>query len=217
MSGFWNYINRDWYPRIGKRIVDVTVSATAMLVLLPLYPLIAAAIRLTMGRPILFRQRRPGLHARSFTILKFRTMSDIRDSSGALLSDQKRLTWLGTLLRATSLDELPEFWNVLRGEMSLVGPRPQLEDYLPLLTARQMRRHDVLPGVTGLAQARGRNNTTWRRRFALDVFYVDHRSLALDLIIVAETIRAMLRGDGGATPIERLDVAAERAMQRGSF
>jgi lipopolysaccharide/colanic/teichoic acid biosynthesis glycosyltransferase len=217
MIGFWNYINRDWYPRTGKRLVDLAVSIVGMVVFLPFYAAITAAIWLTMGRPILFRQRRPGLNERIFTILKFRTMSQDRDGSGALLADRMRITWLGKLLRATSLDELPEFWNVFRGEMSLVGPRPQLEDYLPLLTARQKRRHEVAPGVTGLAQARGRNNTTWRRRFALDVFYVEHQSLALDLMIVAETVRAMLRGDGGATPIERLDATVNRAMQRGSF
>ena len=188
-----------------------------MSALLPFYLVIAAAIWLTMGPPILFRQSRPGLNGRLFTILKFRTMSQDRDGSGNLLADRARLTWLGKLLRATSLDELPEFWNVIRGEMSLVGPRPQYKEYVALLTARQRRRHEVLPGVTGLAQARGRNNTTWRRRFTLDVFYVDHQSLALDLQIVGETVRAMFRGDGGPAAIERLDAAAERAMQRGSF
>jgi lipopolysaccharide/colanic/teichoic acid biosynthesis glycosyltransferase/glycosyltransferase involved in cell wall biosynthesis len=206
-----------WYGRWGKRTFDVIISLLLLTIFMPLTFLIAVAVRLTMGTPVLFRQPRPGRGERTFTMLKFRTMSDDRDSTGELKADALRVTRLGKFLRATSLDEMPELWNVLRGEMSLVGPRPLLEEYLPLYTERQRRRHTVRPGITGLAQVRGRNVTTWHRRFGLDTHYVDHISLQLDLHIAAATIRTVLCGDGGITAVEKLDFLAEEAVRRGSF
>jgi lipopolysaccharide/colanic/teichoic acid biosynthesis glycosyltransferase len=213
----WSYINRDWYRLFGKRLIDLTLSSLLMIVLLPIYALVAAAIWVSLGRPVFFRHRRPGLNERMFTMLKFRTMSSTCDASGMLLPDHMRLTRLGQVLRATSLDEIPELWNVFRGDMSLVGPRPLLEEYLPFYTARQRRRHAVRPGITGLAQVRGRNLTTWRRRLALDAFYVDHQSLALDLKICAATFTTVIRSDGGAASVQRLDDLAENARLKGSF
>jgi lipopolysaccharide/colanic/teichoic acid biosynthesis glycosyltransferase len=173
-----------------KRAFDVAVSAVALLVSsLPMAAL-AVAIRLTMGSPVLFRQVRPGLGGEPFTILKFRTMRDGDEP------DAERITRLGRFLRETSLDELPELLNVLRGDMSLVGPRPLLVAYLDRYTPEQARRHEVRPGLTGLAQVSGRNATTWEQRFALDVEYVDTRSLALDLRIIGRTVRAVLAREG---------------------
>ena len=157
---------------------------------------LALAVRLAIGAPILFKQQRPGLRGLPFTIYKFRTMSDTRDAAGGLLPDADRLGWFGKFLRSTSLDELPELLNVLRGEMSIVGPRPLLMEYLPRYSAEQMRRHDVLPGITGLAQINGRNAASWPRKFELDVWYVDHRSMWLDLKIIAMTVWKVLRCDG---------------------
>jgi lipopolysaccharide/colanic/teichoic acid biosynthesis glycosyltransferase/glycosyltransferase involved in cell wall biosynthesis len=206
-----------WYRRWGKRTVDVAISALLLVLFMPLTFLIAVAIRLTMGAPILFRQPRPGRNERIFTMLKFRTMSDDRNPSGELNADAVRVTRLGKFLRATSLDEVPELWNVLRGDMSLVGPRPLLEEYLPLYSKRQQRRHTVRPGITGLAQVRGRNLTTWHRRFGLDTHYVDHISPRLDLHVATATIRAVFCGDGGIEAVEKLDFLAEEAAKRGSF
>lgn len=172
------------------------VAGMALVLLcLPLL-LLATLVRLRLGRPVLFRQVRPGLHGRPFMMVKFRTMTDARGPDGALLSDAQRLTPFGRFLRSTSLDELPELWNVLRGEMSLVGPRPLLMEYLPLYTPEQARRHDVRPGITGWAQVNGRNAVTWDERFRLDVWYVDHRSLWLDLRILWLTLRKVLARDG---------------------
>jgi lipopolysaccharide/colanic/teichoic acid biosynthesis glycosyltransferase len=168
----------------------------AVVLLLPLLGGIALAIRLTMGRPVLFRQRRPGLHGRPFELLKFRTMLDLRDGRGRALSDVQRLTRLGRLLRNSSLDELPELFNLLRGEMSLVGPRPLLMEYLDRYSPEQARRHDVPPGVTGWAQVNGRNAISWEEKFQLDLWYVDHWSLWLDLRILWLTIGRVLRRDG---------------------
>jgi lipopolysaccharide/colanic/teichoic acid biosynthesis glycosyltransferase len=173
-----------------KRIVDVVGAAAGLLVACIPMALIAVALRATMGSPVLFRQVRPGRHGAPFTILKFRTM---RGGAG---TDAERLTSLGRWLRATSLDELPELWNVLRGDMSLVGPRPLLVEYLPLYSPRQARRHEVRPGLTGLAQVAGRNLVDWDERFELDVQYVETRSLALDLQIIGRTVRAVLRREG---------------------
>jgi lipopolysaccharide/colanic/teichoic acid biosynthesis glycosyltransferase len=173
-----------------KRAVDVLGAAAGLIVAgLPM-AVIAVAVRVTTGRPILFRQVRPGRGGVPFTILKFRTM---RSGEG---TDAERLTRLGRWLRATSLDELPELWNVLRGDMSLVGPRPLLVEYLPLYSPRQARRHDVRPGLTGLAQVAGRNLVDWEERFELDVEYVETRSLALDLRIIGQTVAAVLRREG---------------------
>jgi lipopolysaccharide/colanic/teichoic acid biosynthesis glycosyltransferase len=157
---------------------------------------LALVVRLAIGAPIIFKQQRPGLHGRPFMICKFRTMSDARDAAGGLLPYAERLGRLGRFLRSTSLDELPELINVLRGEMSLVGPRPLLMEYLPRYSAEQMRRHNVLPGITGLAQINGRNTASWPRKFELDVWYVDHHSISLDLKIIAATVWKVVKRDG---------------------
>jgi sugar transferase EpsL len=187
---------------IVKRVVDVVVAGALVVILAPVFLAIAVAVRLLLGSPALFRQQRPGLHGRPFAMLKFRTMTDARDTDGRLLDDDQRLTRFGRFLRASSLDELPELWCVLVGEMSLVGPRPLLVDYLPLYTAEQARRHEVRPGITGWAQVNGRNAIGWEERFAMDVWYVDNRSLALDLRIIAMTVRALVRRDGISAPGE---------------
>ncbi len=179
-----------------KRVVDLVGAALALIVLAPLMLLIAAIIRLSLGAPVLFRQIRAGRNGAPFELLKFRTMTDERDEAGQPLSDQRRLTRLGRLLRSTSLDELPELVNVLRGDMSLVGPRPLLLDYLPHYTAEQARRHAVRPGLTGWAAIHGRNGTSWPKRLQLDVWYVDHWSLALDLKILLLTVVKVVRREG---------------------
>jgi sugar transferase EpsL len=179
-----------------KRALDLVVAALALLALSPLIAIVAILVRLGIGAPVLFRQPRPGLHGRVFTLLKFRTMRDARGPDGTRLPDAERLTALGRALRAASLDELPSLWNVLRGEMSLVGPRPLLVEYLPLYTPEQARRHEVRPGVTGWAQVNGRNAISWEEKFRLDVWYVDHRSLLLDLRILALTVGRVLGRQG---------------------
>ncbi|MEM9098468.1 MAG: sugar transferase [Pseudomonadota bacterium] len=173
-----------------KRLIDLIVSLTALIALAPLLVGIAGAIRIKMGAPVFFRQTRPGLREAPFELLKFRTMAE---GDGA---DADRLTPLGRFLRATSLDELPELINIAKGEMSLVGPRPLLMEYLPLYSPEQARRHDVLPGLTGWAQVNGRNALTWQERFAHDVWYVDNRSLLLDLRILVMTVMVVLKRDG---------------------
>jgi sugar transferase EpsL len=183
-----------------KRLLDVVVAGALLLLLSPVLALIAALVAVSVGRPVLFRQQRPGLAGNSFTILKFRTMVEAIDASGRRLPDERRITRLGGFLRRTSLDELPELINVLRGDMSLVGPRPLLTDYLPLYSQEQMRRHDVRPGITGWSQVNGRNALTWDDKFALDVWYVDHRSLRLDLRILRMTIGTIVKGEGIAHP-----------------
>jgi lipopolysaccharide/colanic/teichoic acid biosynthesis glycosyltransferase len=179
-----------------KRLFDFVAALLALLVLV--LPLLALAwlIRRKLGSPVLFCQVRPGLQGRPFTMVKFRTMTDERGPDGALLPDAQRLTPFGRFLRASSLDELPELWNVLKGEMSLVGPRPLLMEYLPLYTPEQARRHEVRPGITGWAQVNGRNAISWADKFALDVWYVDHRSLWLDVRILWRTVRMVLVRDG---------------------
>jgi carbamoyl-phosphate synthase large subunit len=181
---------------VAKRLFDVVAAAAALLVLAPLLAALALVVRLAIGAPIIFKQQRPGLRGRPFMIYKFRTMSDARDAMGRFLPDAERLGWFGRFLRSTSLDELPELINVLRGEMSIVGPRPLMMEYLPRYSAEQMRRHDVLPGITGLAQINGRNAASWPRKFELDVWYVDHRSMWLDLKIIATTTWKVLKRDG---------------------
>jgi len=179
-----------------KRLMDISISSLALIILAPLMAIIAVAVRVTMGLPVLFRQRRPGLHGRPFTLVKFRTMAVRRSAEGQILPDGERLTWLGRFLRSTSLDELPQLINVLRGEMSLVGPRPLLIQYLARYNDEQMRRHEVKPGVTGWAQVNGRNALSWEEKFKLDVWYVDHRSLMLDLKILGMTMRKIARREG---------------------
>jgi sugar transferase EpsL len=179
-----------------KRGVDIVVAALALVAALPVMVALGVVIRVRDGAPVLFRQRRPGLKGRVFTLLKFRTMSEARDTEGRLLRDGERLTALGKVLRELSLDELPQLWNVLRGEMSLVGPRPLLMEYLERYSAEEMRRHEVMAGITGWAQVNGRNATSWQERLALDVWYVENWSLALDARILARTVWAVLVGEG---------------------
>lgn len=179
-----------------KRSFDLLLAALGLAFLWPVMLATALCIGCTMGRPVIFSQQRPGMHAKPFTMYKFRSMRDATDAEGRPLPDGARLTRLGTLLRATSLDELPELWNVLRGDMSLVGPRPLLMAYLPRYSATQARRHEVRPGITGWAQVNGRNALTWDEKFALDVWYVDNRSLWLDLKILCRTIAAVLTRRG---------------------
>jgi lipopolysaccharide/colanic/teichoic acid biosynthesis glycosyltransferase len=183
-----------------KRLIDVVGALAGMLVLSPILAAIAAAVRVRMGSPVLFRQQRPGRHGKPFTILKFRTMSDARDASGQLLPDAERLSTFGRVLRSTSLDELPELLNVLKGDMSLVGPRPLLTHYLERYSPEQLRRHEVKPGITGWAQVNGRNALTWEHKLALDVWYVDHQSLWLDLRIMGLTILKILAREGISQP-----------------
>jgi len=184
------------YRRLLKRPLDAVVAALLLLALGPLLLAIALAVRVALGQPILFRQRRPGLRGVPFAILKFRTMRDALAARGTPLPDAERLTRLGRVLRATSFDELPELVNVLRGEMSLVGPRPLLIEYLPRYSPEQRRRHDVRPGITGWAQVHGRNAVPWDERFRLDVWYVDHLGFALDLKILLRTVGLVLRRQG---------------------
>jgi lipopolysaccharide/colanic/teichoic acid biosynthesis glycosyltransferase len=183
-----------------KRVFDVLIGIAALVALSPALAAIAIVIRGLLGTPILFRQHRPGLRGQLFTCLKFRTMTEARDAQGQLLPDAQRLTALGSFLRSTSLDELPELINVIRGEMSLVGPRPLLPQYLNRYTAEQMRRHEVKPGITGWAQIHGRNALDWNEKLALDLWYVDHQSLWLDLRILAKTLGRVLRREGIAQP-----------------
>jgi lipopolysaccharide/colanic/teichoic acid biosynthesis glycosyltransferase len=177
----------------SKRALDLVASAAALSLLWPLLGLAALGIWASMGRPILFRARRPGLRAQPFTLLKFRTMRDLFDSAGKPLPDKLRITPLGRFLRRSSLDELPQLLNVLKGDMSLVGPRPLRLDYVPLYTPEQARRHLVKPGITGVAQINGRNALSWDEKFALDVWYVDHGSLVLDFRILLQTVVYVLR------------------------
>lgn len=179
-----------------KRSFDILVSAALLLILSPVMLAVAVGVRLDVGSPILFRQRRPGLHGEPFEIVKFRSMRNSRTADGCELPDAERLTRFGEWLRETSLDELPELWNVLRGDMSLVGPRPLLMHYLPLYSAEQMRRHDVRPGLTGWAQVNGRNALTWEEKFRHDVWYVDHHSLLVDLRILFLTATSVLSRHG---------------------
>jgi lipopolysaccharide/colanic/teichoic acid biosynthesis glycosyltransferase len=198
-----------------KRIFDLCASITALLLLSPVFLIVAFLVRLFFGSPVLFRQARPGLNGKSFTLFKFRTMSDARGPDGELLPDAQRLTPFGRFLRSTSLDELPELFNVIRGEMSLVGPRPLLPQYLDRYTPEQMRRHLAKPGITGWAQVNGRNSLDWEKKFALDLWYVAHQSFALDFRILMKTIfQVLLRNgiaqEGYATMPEFLGVLVDR-------
>lgn len=179
-----------------KRVVDVVCSGLGLLVLSPVLLVLAILIALRLGRPVLFTQTRPGLHGKPFRMLKFRSMTSICDANGNLLPDEQRLTPFGQHLRATSLDELPGLWAVFKGDMSLVGPRPLLIEYLPLYTPEQARRHDVRPGITGWAQVNGRNAISWEEKFALDVWYVDNQSLWLDIKILLLTVKKVFVREG---------------------
>lgn len=185
---------------IAKRVLDFIVAWALLIATWPLMLAAAVSIRAVLGSPVLFRQVRPGLKGQLFEILKFRSMKDAFDENGRPLPDERRMTWIGSLLRRLSIDELPQLLNVLKGEMSLVGPRPLLVEYLPLYSAEQMRRHDVPPGITGWAQVNGRNAVSWEERFRMDVWYVDHWSLLLDLKILAATFGRVLSRSGVSQP-----------------
>lgn len=179
-----------------KRAFDIAVAGLLLILLSPALAILALLVRWRLGSPVLFRQVRPGKGAKPFEMLKFRTMTDARDDKGRLLPDAERLTPFGRFLRSTSLDELPELWNVLKGNMSLVGPRPLLMEYLPLYSSEQARRHQVRPGITGWAQVNGRNAISWEEKFALDVWYVDNRTFWLDLRIIGLTMSGVLKRSG---------------------
>ena len=187
-----------FYTRAGKRFFDLAIATPVAIVLLPVMLIVAMFVRIFLGPGVVFSQVRPGRHGRFFTLRKLRTMNNARDASGALLPDGARLTRFGTFLRSTSLDEVPQLWHVITGDMSLVGPRPLLVEYLPLYDAEQARRHNVRPGITGWAQVNGRNLLNWNDRFALDVWYVDHMSFRLDLKIIWMTLVNVVRRDGVA-------------------
>lgn len=188
-------MNTKTTPRI-KRLFDLTVSVLGLILLFPLFLVLAVLVRLNLGSPVFFSQERPGKGEKIFRLYKFRSMKNAMDKAGVLLPDEKRLTRFGRLLRASSLDELPELFNILRGEMSLVGPRPLLTEYLPLYNAEQHRRHEVLPGITGWAQVNGRNAISWEKKFSLDVWYVDHWSPFLDVKILWMTAVKVFRHEG---------------------
>ena len=179
-----------------KRLFDIAASFGGLILLSPVIAIVAWQIRRKLGSPVLFRQTRPGKEGKPFEMIKFRTMRDATDANGNLLPDQDRMTPFGSFLRSSSLDELPELWNVLKGDMSLVGPRPLLMEYLPLYSKEQYRRHEVRPGVTGWAQVNGRNAISWEEKFKLDVWYVDNRSLWLDIKIIFLTVKKVLIRDG---------------------
>lgn len=179
-----------------KRAFDIAASASALILLSPVLAITAHKVKKNLGSPVLFRQTRPGLNGKPFEMIKFRTMRDSTDNNGNPLPDSERLTDFGKKLRATSLDELPELWNVLKGDMSLVGPRPLLMEYLPLYNAEQAKRHNVRPGVTGYAQVNGRNSLTWEEKFKLDTWYVEHHSFLLDMKILLQTVKKVIVKDG---------------------
>jgi lipopolysaccharide/colanic/teichoic acid biosynthesis glycosyltransferase len=179
-----------------KRLVDITGALSGLILLAPVIFIIGILIRLSMGSPVIFSQVRPGLYGKPFKMYKFRTMTDARDERGYLLPDEQRLTALGNFLRSTSLDELPELWNVFKGEMSLVGPRPLLMEYLDLYTTEQARRHEIKPGITGWAQINGRNSLSWEEKFKMDVWYVDNWNILLDIKIIFMTLLKVVKRDG---------------------
>lgn len=178
-----------------KRILDVAIASTALVLLSPVYALVAYKVKKNLGSPVLFRQTRPGLHGQPFEMIKFRSMKDAMDAAGHPLPDSERLTPFGKMLRATSLDEMPELWNVIKGDMSIVGPRPLLMEYLPLYNSEQAKRHEVRPGITGYAQVNGRNAISWEKKFELDTWYVNNQSFWLDFKIMLKTVKKVLAKD----------------------
>ena len=195
-------VNKDFYCQRGKRLLDLALTLPAVLVLAPIMVAVALFVRYKLGSPILFRQQRAGLHGQTFTLFKFRSMTEARDIEGHLLPDADRLPPFGRFLRRTSLDELPQLFNVLKGNMSLVWPRPLLVQYLARYTPEQRRRHKVRPGITGWAQVNGRNALSWEQKFALDVWYVDHQSLWMDVKILVLTVWGILKPHGISQPGE---------------
>jgi len=208
--------------RRTKRLIDVVAALAGLVLLSPLLTVVALTIRLRMGRPIFFRQFRPGYQARPFVLVKFRTMREEVDQDGVPVPDDQRVPKLGAFLRRTSIDELPQFWNILKGDMSFVGPRPLSMEYLPRYSTEQARRHNVMPGLTGWAQVNGRHMLSWEERFALDTWYVDNWSLRLDMRILRATVRKVFSGAGEAPPATADFGSAEsdnvqaRSMQSGS-
>ena len=188
------------YRRLGKRLFDVVAATLLLAGVAPILAGAALAVRCALGRPVFWRQRRPGLNGQPFWMIKLRTMTTATDARGHLLPDEQRMTRIGRLLRSSSLDELPELWNVVKGDMSLVGPRPLLMQYLDRYTPEQARRHEVRPGITGLAQANGRNRLSWEEKFTLDVQYVEQQSLWLDVRILVQTVRNVLAREGITGP-----------------
>ena len=186
-------MEKNIYKKYIKRLIDIIISLTFFICFFWIYILLAILVKFKLGSPIIFKQKRPGLNEKIFTMYKFRTMTDKKDINGNLLADKDRLTKFGKFLRSTSLDEIPELWNVLRGEMSLVGPRPLLVEYLKKYSKKEKRRHEVKPGVTGWAQVNGRNNTTWEDRFKNDIYYVENISFLLDLRIIIKTILKVIK------------------------
>lgn len=184
------------YKRFVKRCLDFVLSLIALIILSPVLLIVALLVRCKLGSPIIFKQQRPGLHEKVFCMYKFRTMTDAKDEQGNLLPDEVRLTKFGKLLRSTSLDELPELFNILKGDMAIVGPRPLLVQYLPRYNERQHHRHDVRPGFTGLAQVNGRNSISWQEKFEWDVKYVEQVSFLMDVKIIAKTVGVVLKRDG---------------------
>ncbi len=178
-----------------KRLLDIVIASSALVLLSPVYALVAYKVKKNLGSPVLFRQVRPGLHGKPFEMIKFRSMKDALDTAGNPLPDSERLTPFGKMLRATSLDEMPELWNVIKGDMSIVGPRPLLMEYLPLYNSEQAKRHEVRPGITGYAQVNGRNAISWEKKFELDTWYVNNHSLWLDFKIMLKTVKKVLAKD----------------------
>ncbi|MGN0936903.1 sugar transferase [Acinetobacter amyesii] len=178
-----------------KRLLDIVIASSALVLLSPVYALVAYKVKKNLGSPVLFRQLRPGLHGKPFEMVKFRTMKDALDLDGNPLPDSERLTAFGKMLRATSLDEMPELWNVIKGDMSIVGPRPLLMEYLPLYNEQQAKRHNVRPGITGYAQVNGRNAISWEKKFELDTWYVENQSLWLDFKIMLKTVKKVIAKD----------------------
>lgn len=191
-----------------KRVLDVVIASTALLLLSPVYFFVAYKVRKNLGSPVLFRQVRPGLHGKPFEMIKFRSMKDAVDENGNPLPDSERLTPFGKMLRATSLDEMPELWNVIKGDMSIVGPRPLLMEYLPLYNKEQAKRHNVRPGITGYAQVNGRNAISWEKKFELDTWYVENQSLWLDFKIMLKTVKKVIAKD---------DISAEGEATMSKF
>ena len=191
-----------------KRLLDIVIASSALVLLSPVYAFVAYKVRKNLGSPVLFRQVRPGLKGKPFEMIKFRSMKDVVDAQGNPLPDSERLTPFGQMLRSSSLDEMPELWNVLKGEMSIVGPRPLLMEYLPLYNEQQAKRHNVRPGITGYAQVNGRNAISWEKKFELDTWYVENRSLWLDFKIMLKTVQKVLSKD---------DISAEGEATMSKF
>ncbi|MDH2045894.1 sugar transferase [Acinetobacter johnsonii] len=191
-----------------KRLLDIVIASSALVLLSPIYALVAYKVKKNLGSPVLFRQVRPGLHGKPFEMIKFRSMKDALDTAGNPLPDSERLTPFGKMLRATSLDEMPELWNVIKGDMSIVGPRPLLMEYLPLYNSEQAKRHEVRPGITGYAQVNGRNAISWEKKFELDTWYVNNHSLWLDFKIMLKTVKKVLAKD---------DISAEGDVTMNKF